>query len=152
YLAGDAVTVGESVTVPPGCTTSTTGDVGAHTLAPGLNTFAVTNVVTCTRLTLRKVVVGGTADPAQWTLTARGPTPGISGPSGSAAVTGVRVAPGTYTLSETGPAGHAPSPVTCTGATVSGTTVTVPAQANVTCTFTNRATHPIVLTKVWQDA
>src|SRR5262249_52045535 len=97
-------------------------------------------------------VVGGTANPAEWTLTSTGPTPGISGPSGSAAVTGVRVAPGSYTLSETGPAGHAASPVTCTGATVSGTTLTVPAGANVTCTFTNTATHPIVLTKVWQDA
>ncbi|HKE71996.1 MAG TPA: hypothetical protein VKB57_00165 [Acidimicrobiales bacterium] len=151
YLAGDSVTIGETVTVPPGCATTTTGDSGAQDLHPGLNTFVVTNVVTCTRLTLRKVVVGGTAPPVAWILTATGPTPGITGPTGAAAVTGVRVVPGTYTLSETGPDDHQLS-VTCTGATVSGTTVTVPAQADVTCTFTNTATHPIVLTKLWRDA
>jgi hypothetical protein len=153
YLAGDTVTIGESVSVPPGCTNSAGGDVGDHTLTPGLNTFHITNTVTCTRLTLQKVVVGGTASPAQWTLTATGPTPGISGPSGSAAVTGVRVEPGSYTLTESGGAsGYQQTSLSCTGATLSGNTVTVTLGANVTCTFTNTAIHPVVLTKVWHDA
>jgi hypothetical protein len=153
YLAGQSVTVGESVTLPAGCTSSPTGDIGDHSLAPGLNTFQITNVVTCSRLTLQKQVVGGVAIPVNWTLTAKGPTPGISGPSGSAAVTRVRVTPGTYTLSESaGPSDYRQTSLTCTGGVLAGSTVTVALHDNVICTFTNTAIHPVVLTKTWQNA
>jgi hypothetical protein len=152
YLAGDPVTVGESVSVPAGCTNIPNGDVGDHTLTPGLNTFQITNVVTCTRLTLQKAVVGGSASPEQWTLSAAGPTPGISGPTGSPPVTGVRVEPGTYTLTESGgPSAYQQTSLTCSGAVLTGNAVTVDLHANVTCTFTNTATHPVVLTKVWRS-
>ncbi len=76
YLAGDSVTVGETVDTtlfPPGCTNVPSGDIGAHTLVGGLNTYAITNTVTCvTTLTLLKTVAdpfGPTADPNLWTLT-----------------------------------------------------------------------------------
>ena len=44
------------------------------TLAPGANTFQLTNVVECTQsLTLAKSVEGGPADPTDWTLQAIAP-------------------------------------------------------------------------------
>ena len=65
YQVGDAVTVGETVSpLPPGCSNVASGDGGSHTLVSGLNSFAITNTVTCTYLTLRKTVVGGSATPA----------------------------------------------------------------------------------------
>jgi hypothetical protein len=78
YQQGDSVTVGETVDtdlLPPGCTAGTpTGDIGDHTLAAGLNTYSITNPVTCTTtLTLLKHVInpyGTPADPNSWTLTA----------------------------------------------------------------------------------
>src|SRR5262249_28854541 len=71
YLQGDTVTVGETLNttlLPPGCTAAApTGDIGSHVLAAGLNTFAITNTITCvTTLTLLKSVVnpfGAPADP-----------------------------------------------------------------------------------------
>ena len=59
-------------------------------------------------LTLVKQVVnddGGTAVATEWTLTATGPTAGVSGPTGDPAVTGVPVSAGSYDLSESGPVG-----------------------------------------------
>jgi Prealbumin-like fold domain/von Willebrand factor type A domain len=90
YLEGDSVTVGESVsTLPPGCSNASTGDLGAHTLAAGLNTFSILNTVTCvTTLKLLKSVVnpyGPPENPDSWTLTATpdgGSTPTISGTTG----------------------------------------------------------------------
>ncbi len=74
YQVGDSVTVGEVVSpLPPGCTNVATGDGGNHTLVSGLNSFAITNTVTCTYLTLRKTVDGGSATPDDWTLSATGP-------------------------------------------------------------------------------
>ena len=73
-------------------------------------------------LTLVKTVTddnGGTAVPTDWTLAAGGPTP-ISGATGTAAVTAAVVTAGTYTLSETGPAGYTPSAWSCTAGTLTG--------------------------------
>ena len=60
----------------------------------------VVNSLIPATLTLHKTVdnpFGGDADPIDWTLQAAGPQT-ISGPDGSAAVTGAQVAPGTYLL------------------------------------------------------
>jgi hypothetical protein len=150
YATGDVVTVGETVSpLPVGCTNNASGDLGTHTLASGPNAFAITNTVTCTYLTLRKSVVGGSATPDQWTLTATGATT-FSTPGN--ADTRMRVEPGTYTLSETGPGGYRLRSLTCTPVAASGDTVTVASGDDVTCTFTNAALHPVVLTKVWQNA
>ena len=100
YRVGDVVVVGETVSpLPPGCTNVATGSAGSHTLVGGLNTFAITNTVTCTYLTLRKTVDGGSATPGQWNLSAAGPTP-VSGAGNSPAVTKVHVVPGQYQLAE----------------------------------------------------
>ena len=108
--------------------------------------------VTCTVLnddlpatiSLVKEVVndgGGTAGATDWTLTADGPTAGVSGPTGSADVTGVAVSAGVYALSEAGgPSGYSPSAWTCTGGTVTGSEVTVANGEDVTCTVTNTFT------------
>ena len=152
YQVGEVVTVGETVApLPPGCTNVASGDSGSHTLVSGLNSFAITNTVTCTYLTLRKTVVGGSATPAQWTLSATGPTT-VTGPGNSAAVTKVHVAPGAYQLAETGPAGYQQTSLTCAPRSVSGSTVTLVGGDDVTCTFTNTAAHPVVLTKAWLNA
>ena len=137
--------------MPPGCSNVDSGDSGSHTLVSGLNSFAITNTVTCTYLTLQKTVVGGSATPAQWTLSATGPTT-VTGPGNSAAVTKVHVAPGAYQLAETGPTGYQQTSLTCAPRSVSGSTVTLVGGDDVTCTFTNTAAHPVVLTKAWINA
>ncbi|MGV1027457.1 MAG: VWA domain-containing protein, partial [Dermatophilaceae bacterium] len=91
-------------------------------------------------LTLVKQVVndnGGTALATAWTLSATGPTPGVSGPTGSAAVTNRTVNAGGYVLSESALPGYAAGSWSCTGGTLSGTTVTVSNGAAVTCTIVN---------------
>ncbi|MGZ4493255.1 MAG: DUF7927 domain-containing protein [Nocardioides sp.] len=50
YVQGDTVTIAEpdsAVTVPSGCTTVASGDLGSRTLAKGANVYTVTNTVTC---------------------------------------------------------------------------------------------------------
>ncbi|WP_125777696.1 VWA domain-containing protein [Antribacter gilvus] len=75
-----------------------TDDVVA--LASGADvTCTIVNAAVAPRLTLVKVVDGGPAEPADWTLAADGPV-AVSGVSGSLEVTGVPVAVGTYALSE----------------------------------------------------
>ena len=80
------------------------------------STLALGESATCTivnddipaTLTLVKQVVnddGGTALATDWTLTATGPTAGVSGPTGDPLVTGVPVSAGSYALSESGPVG-----------------------------------------------
>ena len=67
-------------------------------------TCTITNTAQQPHLTLVKTVTndnGGTAVPTDWTLTANGPTTGVSGPVGDAAVTNAPVHVGDYTLSET---------------------------------------------------
>jgi len=93
-------------------------------------------------LTLEKTVVndnGGTATDTAWTLQATDGTTTISGTEGVAAITSATVTPGTYTLSETGPAGYTQTSLTCTGAadTDPSDGLTLAAGETVTCTFTN---------------
>ena len=110
----------------------------------------VVNSLIPATLTLHKTVdnpFGGDADPVDWTLQAAGPQT-ISGPDGSAAVTGAKVAPGTYPLSElNGPDGYSASAWSCTGATVSGNSVTLVAGATVSCGITNTELGVPVLTQ-----
>ncbi len=110
----------------------------------------VVNSLIPATLTLTKTVdnpFGGDADPVDWTLQAAGPQT-ISGPDGSAAVTGANVAPGTYLLSELdGPDGYSASAWSCTGATVSGNSVTLVAGASVSCGITNTELGVPVLTQ-----
>src|SRR4051794_24176174 len=141
YRAGDVVTVGEVVSPLPGCTNVESGDSGNHTLVGGINAFAISNTVTCTYLTLRKTVDGGSATPGDWKLSATGPT-SFSGPGNSLAVTKVHVAPGQYTLAETGPAGYQQTSLSCSPRSASGGVVTLVKGDNVTCTFTNTADRP----------
>ncbi|MCE1177668.1 MAG: DUF11 domain-containing protein, partial [Micrococcales bacterium] len=118
------------------------------TLSGDQLTLAVGQSATCTftnddqpgKLTLVKEVVNddrGTSVPTDWTLTATGPTSGVSGATDSPAVTGVTVNAGDYTLSESGPAGYTGSAWSCTGGTVTGSTVTVPNGGDVTCRIVN---------------
>lgn len=147
YLYGDTVTVGETApTLPTGCSNVSSGDLGARTLAAGLNTFAITNTVSCTYLTLVKDV-NGTAPASSWTLSATGPTT-ISGATGTGAVTKVHVLPGTYTLGESGPAGYKQTGLVCTSGG-SGNTVVLRSGEDVTCTFTNTAFATVTLRKQW---
>ena len=88
-------------------------------------------------LTLNKTVVndsGGTETASAWTLTASGP----STLSGSSGVNGT-VLPGTYALSESGPADYTLSELTCVGAadTDPSDGLTLADSEVVTCTFTN---------------
>jgi len=113
------------------------------------NTETIT-VIYSPILTLVKEVTnnnGGGGVPADWTLTAAGPTPGVSGVTGSDEVTGVVVSSGDYLLSESGPAGYDGTWV-CNGGTLVGDTLTLedipgipgdPGEAarSVTCTLTN---------------
>ncbi|PZE66384.1 hypothetical protein DEI83_07135 [Curtobacterium sp. MCBD17_021] len=93
-------------------------------------------------LTLVKQVVGGDAVPADWTLTATGPT-SISGPSGSAAVTGQPVGTGDYLLAESGgPDGYTAGDWTCSGAEVTDDVVSVQDGDQVVCTVVNTAVTP----------
>lgn len=112
YAAGNKVVVSETTSFAetmPGCTldkarvTSVNGaPVDAvlpydQTLRAGANTAQVINTVTCnTSLTLAKKVVGGNAQPSNWTLSAypgSGPAV-VQGASGSAPVTNANVATG----------------------------------------------------------
>lgn len=100
----------------------------------------VWNEKCATTLTLEKVVVndnGGTSLDTDWTLSASGPSP-ISGVEGGASVTNAEVTPGTYDLSEAGPAGYTASAWVCTGGTQDDDdTVTIAAGEHVTCTIIN---------------
>jgi uncharacterized repeat protein (TIGR01451 family) len=110
----------------------------------------VVNSLIPATLTLTKTVenpFGGDADPADWTLQAAGPQT-ISGPDGSGAVTGAKVVPGTYTLSELdGPDGYSPSAWVCTGASLTGNVVTLVAGDSATCGITNTELGVPVLTQ-----
>ncbi len=98
-------------------------------------------------LTLVKKVInddGGTAVPANWTLTAAGPT-GFSGP-GPNVSSGDGFAAGTYNLSESGgPVGYTASDWVCVGGTkVDGDTVKLAQGESATCTITNDDIHSSV--------
>ena len=106
-------------------------------------TCSITNTDSAAHLTLVKVVSnthGGTATTSAFTLSANGPTP-ISGAGGVSS----NVNAGTYTLSETGPAGYAASAWSCVkneGAPVSGSSITLGLADSATCTITNSDIAP----------
>jgi len=102
-------------------------------------TCTITNDDIPPSLTITKLVNkdnGGSAVPADWTLTASGPTP-ISGAGG--ANSGSTFVAGTYTLSESaGPAGYTPGPWICTGdGTQVGNQITLDVGETASCTITN---------------
>ena len=107
------------------------------------NNVASDTDVSVPLLTLRKDVIndhGGTRTPADFVLTAGGPTP-ISGIHGSAPVTSAPVQSGTYTLSETGPKGYTASDYVCSidgGPQVTGNTITLGNEQAAICTVVNR--------------
>jgi len=113
YHEGDQVDIGETdVTIPVGCTNSVTGDVGLSApLSPGLNTFEVTNTVTCrSMLTLIKKIdnpfPGAPTVPLDsWTLTADDPS-GAAIVQGTTGVSGYVVSGTTYVLSESDVPGY----------------------------------------------
>ncbi|WP_274426913.1 DUF6923 family protein, partial [Chelativorans sp. YIM 93263] len=106
------------------------------------NNTATDTDVSVPRLTLEKQVTnddGGTADTADFTLTADGPVT-ISGVSGSADVTDAAVSAGTYTLSETNQPGYTASDYSCVvdgGSPVTGNEITLANGQVAVCTITN---------------
>ncbi len=118
-------------------------------------TCTITNTAEPSTLTLVNTVTnddGGTARPGDWTLGASGPTAGISGPTGSEAVTGKTVKVGTYTLSESGsPNGYTPGAWNCDGGALSGSAVTVGVGENVTCSINNDDQPHIHIQKLGMD-
>ena len=103
-------------------------------------TCTFTNTYTpMTTLTLVKEVADGDAEVDDFVLTAT-PVEGepISGVTGSEAVTEVMVPAGVYVLSEDGPEGYlSPDGWDCGSAPMSGSSVTVSADADVVCTIVN---------------
>ncbi|TFV95369.1 collagen-binding domain-containing protein [Leifsonia flava] len=130
YIAGDWICDGAEVV--DGVVSIEAGDDVTCTI---VNTFDPVDP----KLTLIKIVSGGTASPTDWVLSAAGPTP-ITGATGSTAVTSAEVLPGDYVLSESdGPDGYEARGWVCTGATVVGDTVTVDWGDDVSCSIINSA-------------
>lgn len=95
-------------------------------------------------LTLIKTVDntgGGTAAATDWTLTATGPTT-ISGHTGDPSITNATVSPGTYILSEDGPAGYSASAWSCPDVTLTGNSLTLNPDENAVCTINNTFVPP----------
>ena len=152
---------------PGGYTAGTWSCAGAADLNPndGL-ALASGETVTCTitnndnlpSLTLNKIVVndhGGTAAEAAWTLTASGPTT-LSGTGAAGAadvVSGAGFSAGTYTLSESGPAGYTATAWTCTnGVTVASGQITLGLGQTTVCSITNDDLPASIGDYVWNDA
>ncbi len=114
-------------------------------------TCTITNTFQPAHLTLVKSVVnghGGTATPADWTLSAVGPVT-ITGASGSGAVTAAAVPAGGFVLAESGDLeGYTASAWACVGGTLNGSTVTLAAAESATCTITNTEDAPAVVDEV----
>ncbi len=129
-----------------------------RTLAFGSTVTTDANTITVpTTLTLNKVVInnnGGSAVATAWTLSTVALSPTlISGTTGSTDVTNATVAPGAYTLSESGgPAGYTASLYSCVkngGAAVVGNSITLAAGDDATCTITNNdIASQLTVTKV----
>ena len=140
------------------------GDYSAATasLAPITCTYTNTYTPMATLTLVKQVTTNGQtgtpATAADWTLSATGSgaVAGqvVSGASGSAAVTARPVIAGTYTLAEVGSnaartAGYVQDGAwTCTAGTLSGTTLTLAAGQNATCTVSNKfAVGKLAVTK-----
>ena len=98
----------------------------------------ITNDDRPTRLTLVNTVTndnGGTAKPADWTLSASGPTT-ITGHTGDSAVTDAALKAGTYALDASGPSGYT-GVWSCTSPGLTGSTLVIGTGDDVTCTLTN---------------
>ena len=121
-------------------------------MALGQNaTCTITNDDQAAHLKLVKSVVndnGGTAQAADFTLSADGPTP-ISG----AGMAEGDVNAGSYALSETSVAGYTAGAWSCEGGSLEGATVTVALGQNATCTITNddQAAHLKLVKSVVND-
>ena len=114
----------------------------------------ITNDDQPTRLTLVNKVTndnGGTAQPADWTLFATGPTT-ITGRTGDSSVTGAAMKAGTYTLDDSGPSGYA-GVWSCTSSGLTGSTLVLGAGDDVTCTLTDddRAAQLTLIDEVTND-
>ncbi len=132
------------ITALPINITPTDGDVISCT---------ITNTDNRPRLTLVKTTVndnGGTNVDADFTLTATGPTTGLTGTEGQPAITTARVLAGTYTLTESGAATANYTLVSwvCTAGTFAAPNqVTLAAGQNATCTATNNDKPRLTLVK-----
>ena len=150
-----------SETGPAGYAAGAWSCVGG-TLAGANLTLAQNQNATCTIvnddiapvLTLIKTLTnnnGGTSALRDFQLTATGPTT-ITGPSGAVAVTSVPVNAGTYTLTETGPAGYAASAWVCTAGTLTGNSLVLALGQTATCTINNDDIAPrLTLVKTVTD-
>lgn len=145
----------DSVTCTGAQATGTAASFSVNVTQNAIISCTVVNKQTAGKLTLVKQVdngnTGATTAATAWTLSAAGPTAGVSGATGSAAVTNKTVLTGEYTLSETGPAGYTASAWTCTGGTVTAGKVTVAKDANVVCTIKNTAIDPKITLKKTVD-
>ena len=156
-VAAGTYTLSES---GPGGYAGTWSCPGATLTAPDQVTLVLGETVTCTitnrdrpaHLTLVKDVHnvhGGGLAPAAWTLTARRV---VTAPAIAAVLSGDGRASGdlpagTYTLSESGPAGYAASAWACEGGTLDGARLTLALDQTATCTITN-SDRPAHLTLV----
>jgi len=128
--------------------TASTWDCGEAVVVDGVVTIALGDDVTCTiintaiapTLTLNKVVdngeTGATYTEADWSLSASGPT-NIAGVTSGTKLT---VMVGTYSLSESGPAGYTASAWDCGDVKVIDNTVQVAVGQDVSCAVINTAT------------
>jgi|GEM_PF-641991 len=102
-------------------------------------TCSITNSDQAATLTLTKTVSnthGGAATVSSFPLKATGPTT-INGVSGTAAVTSASVSAGTYTLSETTVAGYTAGSWSCTGGTLTGSSLVLTNGQSASCSITN---------------
>nr|BFF08998.1 hypothetical protein GCM10025699_03010 [Microbacterium flavescens] len=167
YAQGSELTVGETASVDaallPGCEltssklTGFNGESASHdlpfvaTLSADLNTFVITNTVTCTQTLnlVKSVAAPGLESPSTWLLEATGPAGALPGPKGNYSSTtpvAASVSPdSTYTLKESGgPSTYVPVSGwqcvltgTTTAVTIAQSGVRVPLGQDVTCTVTN---------------
>jgi uncharacterized repeat protein (TIGR01451 family) len=114
--------------------------VGTGPTAP-----VIVTAPTQAHLTLGKSVDntgGGTALATAWTLSATGQTT-ISGKNGDASITNAAVDPGTYTLAESGgPSGYTAGSWSCSGGTLTGTSLVLAAGDTASCSITNTFVPP----------
>jgi hypothetical protein len=115
YQAGETVTIGETGSLPAGCAVSESGGLGTRVLAAGLNSYLVTNTVTCgvrsAELTLVKAISNPftnvkTAPLTSWLLTARQASTGKTALRGRTGVTGGVAAGTAYLLTESAVTGY----------------------------------------------
>jgi hypothetical protein len=110
------------------------------TLVLGQNaTCTISNNDIAPRLTLVKTVTdtsGGPSTVPSFILTATGPSI-ISGITGNAAVTNAAVNVGSYTLTESGPAGYTAGNWSCTAGTLTGNSLALNLAQTSVCTINN---------------